>query len=484
MSSEIKTEGTELPVPPDFPVEWSEVHNPLPATPMSHSLSEVSSGAGMERVAKEAGRNTSGRQSLVVNGYSYYPVSTGDQGKEDDQAERERTDEAISTIRRRWDEEMLPALKRDLKHMAGVDLGSATNQGLLDILDEFLEMANEHWYVHFLVVFPMHSAADRMVKKYQEVMGEIPEDEPSRLLQGIDNMSMVVGRALQELAETARSTHDAAAAFESGKTGDEILAALKDTPEAQEFLDALDRFLAEHGYRPASFDSIYPSWIEDPSFVLLNVKSYLASPSKDLLAEQRNLAEEAGEYLDRVLTAIGNEEEKTEDFLKVYEQAKELWPLKEDHSYYIDQGSVACLRMVVAEMGRRLSQRGILDEPDDVDYLTLDEAREALVAEASKGLQDVVVPLKTERERFIRVVPPQYIGTAPPEGLPGGNGDTPGSEDPNVLRGSPGSRGIYTGPARIVRGPEEFHRVQPGDVLVCTARARPGRLCLASWVHW
>lgn len=35
------------------------------------------------------------------------------------------------------------------------------------------------------------------------------------------------------------------------------------------------------------------------------------------------------------------------------------------------------------------------------------------------------------------------------------------------LRGTAGSTGIATGPARIVRGPADFSRVSPGDVLIC-----------------
>ncbi|MDX3108438.1 PEP-utilizing enzyme, partial [Nonomuraea angiospora] len=36
-----------------------------------------------------------------------------------------------------------------------------------------------------------------------------------------------------------------------------------------------------------------------------------------------------------------------------------------------------------------------------------------------------------------------------------------------ALAGTPGSRGTATGAARIVRGPGDFARVHPGDILVC-----------------
>lgn len=39
---------------------------------------------------------------------------------------------------------------------------------------------------------------------------------------------------------------------------------------------------------------------------------------------------------------------------------------------------------------------------------------------------------------------------------------------PVSLSGTPGSRGRATGIARIVRGPQDFPRVSPGDILICS----------------
>ena len=38
---------------------------------------------------------------------------------------------------------------------------------------------------------------------------------------------------------------------------------------------------------------------------------------------------------------------------------------------------------------------------------------------------------------------------------------------PAPLTGTPASRGIATGPARVVRGPADFAKVRPGDIIVC-----------------
>ncbi|MFE4463481.1 PEP/pyruvate-binding domain-containing protein [Oerskovia sp. NPDC056781] len=46
-------------------------------------------------------------------------------------------------------------------------------------------------------------------------------------------------------------------------------------------------------------------------------------------------------------------------------------------------------------------------------------------------------------------------------------GSAPRLGDRSLLRGTAGSIGVATGPARVVRGPADFSRVSPGDVLVC-----------------
>ena len=291
------TAGTEIPAPPDFPIEWeneedraklwqwSGDHAPLPSSTMSNSLSDASVSEGMERVAEEFGQKRSGgRNRIEVNGYSYYavepPAESKDEAKEDNGAEEARDEameERMAAVRRRWDDEWLPLLKRDLRRMVETDLQSPSEHDLLRVLDDFLVMSNEHWYIHFLVVYPVHAAANRLIAAYRELMGG-DEGEAMRLLQGLDNMSMVVGRALRELAGTASAEPRVAEAFEAGRSAAHILETLETLPEARGFLDALDAFLREHGYRPASFDSINPSWIEDPSFVILTVKGYMAGP--------------------------------------------------------------------------------------------------------------------------------------------------------------------------------------------------------------
>ncbi|WP_225878558.1 PEP/pyruvate-binding domain-containing protein [Spongiactinospora rosea] len=78
------------------------------------------------------------------------------------------------------------------------------------------------------------------------------------------------------------------------------------------------------------------------------------------------------------------------------------------------------------------------------------------IAEVRGGPQDVEWAIAGGR---VWILQARSITAALPSRAPG--------EVQAALAGTPGSRGTVTGPARIVRGPGDFARVRPGDILVC-----------------
>jgi pyruvate,water dikinase len=62
--------------------------------------------------------------------------------------------------------------------------------------------------------------------------------------------------------------------------------------------------------------------------------------------------------------------------------------------------------------------------------------------------------------------PPLITGELSKFFNPVANINTDPLEERNVLRGTAGSPGMHTGPAKVILTPESFDSVQPGDVLV------------------
>lgn len=302
-------------VPPDFPVEWEteedptllwrwdDIHSPLPASPMAVSVADSRTSRQAEHGGDELrrpGRSLRRR----INGYSYSASVPEDIPADVSAAFAEALANAVRTTRGRWDAELLPALKTDLRHMQGLDLHEASDTELLQYLDEFLDLQAKHWRFHGLVVTPVHAAVDKLAERCRQIMGDAPDDEPYKLVQGLPNKSLETDQALQDLATIARDGVETAPVFAAGHDPSTILRRLKETQQGRSFLDRLDRFLAVYGYRPTGFDFLFPAWVEDPTFVILNVRSYVESPPRAIQAEQAALASESEVYLQRVLDRL------------------------------------------------------------------------------------------------------------------------------------------------------------------------------------
>jgi len=112
-------------------------------------------------------------------------------------------------------------------------------------------------------------------------------------------------------------------------------------------------------------------------------------------------------------------------------------------------------------LAERLTARGVIAEPDDIFFLTRAEI-EAIVSDGAMAKPPeqpaalaVARKAEMERSRNVRLPSLIYGNEAPLLGT-----------DEAKLRGVATSRGTYTGPVRVVRGLEDFDRLQPGDVLV------------------
>jgi pyruvate,water dikinase len=159
-------------------------------------------------------------------------------------------------------------------------------------------------------------------------------------------------------------------------------------------------------------------------------------------------------------------------------------------SRYIDETelpvieALGLVRYVAMEIGRRLVARGAVRAIDDVLFLSDEE----LLAAARSGRVDADIARR--RGEFLWAqshTPPAFYGPAPappPDTryVPGdartlmeavmwfmthAAPERPAPDADGSLRGIPASPGRVTGTVRVIRDPSEFHRLEPGDVMVC-----------------
>jgi phosphohistidine swiveling domain-containing protein len=138
--------------------------------------------------------------------------------------------------------------------------------------------------------------------------------------------------------------------------------------------------------------------------------------------------------------------------------------------------SYGLLRGTFLTLGARFVARGLVDRPDDVFYLTLDEVRELAVSTtagdppgngavaAPNGLEEppraVVARRRREVEEAADLEVPEIV-----------RGDTfvpcrRAAGARSSLAGTGASPGVVRARARVILGSEDFSRVRPGDVIV------------------
>lgn len=127
------------------------------------------------------------------------------------------------------------------------------------------------------------------------------------------------------------------------------------------------------------------------------------------------------------------------------------------------------MRGAVLRIGELFVERGLLQTAADVFFLYRDEVLAALDGGDLPAATSISYR-RSEREEQAKLVPPMAIGTWNPmikkmvDGYPAMFGAK--VSETAIVSGVPASPGIATGPVRIIRGPHEFDRLQPGDVLV------------------
>ncbi len=298
------------------------------------------------------------------------------------------------------------------------------------------------------------------------------------LLSGLTgNVTVATNRALWWLAAQARP-HDQlrqaiTALAKTDLSDDGWRAQLAALPGGPAFLAGLDDFLQAYGHRSPRYEMMHPTWLEQPGQILDMVRLYLDEAVTDPgegEAQQAAAQVEAAEAARRRLPLP-----KRLIFDRVLPLAQTYFRLRENQQFYLTM-SLPTLRRILLILGRRLQVSGKLHEAEDVFFLENRELRALAAQLAGLPAEGAALPsdpaqLVAERQtvlaRYQTMTPPVHLG----DGVDGEDtavtGDTVTSA--NTLRGIPASRGTANGRACLVRGPEDFGKLQPGEILVAPA---------------
>jgi phosphohistidine swiveling domain-containing protein len=178
-------------------------------------------------------------------------------------------------------------------------------------------------------------------------------------------------------------------------------------------------------------------------------------------------------------------DENKAEFDELLNEARTMYGIRDERGVFSDIWAAGIMRRAALAAGRRLAEKGRINDPEHIIDADLDEMR-ALILGTNGPSADELAERHEWRTSHDAKDAPASLGPPPPEppdssGLPPAVarvmrammttldavfGSSQEEHEADLLRGLAASGGTYEGPARRVAGPTEFDRIQKGDVLV------------------
>jgi pyruvate,water dikinase len=389
----------------------------------------------------------------------------------------EKLAEKVPTVGKTWEEEWKPAVSAKNLALKTEDWSKLSDDELVAKLDELTDYMRYQWWIHGHVNFVLLSSS-AFCDLYDKVVQPEEPTEAYRMLQGFRTTSVDAARGLWRLSRTALASPTLKELFET-KQGEELLAGLDESEEGRDFRRQLDEFLFEYGWRhDAVYDLADVPWHENPTIPLRNVRTMMELPDSEdpELQYQANVAARE-DLFAKLRERLADDPDTMAKLDELYEAARYSFPLTEDHAFFIDQLYIAVFRRFILAVGDRLVAKDLVDERDDVFFLTRGEVVDALASGGDR--RAVVAERRASFERAASVSPVSPLGTPPPPAEVADPymdavvtrllGVRPPEEntDPDVLKAVAGSPGQYTGPARVCRSlAQATDELEEGEIMV------------------
>ncbi len=289
-----------------------------------------------------------------------------------------------------------------------------------------------------------------------------------RLLAGIEVDSGAPSHAMWELSRLAQTSEEVSEAFAAGP--DRVLEVLRaaDSEAARTFLEEFDTFLFEHGARAQNeYDPYSTSWEVKPRIALAAIDLMRRS---DESQAPTNRTDTAIAERDRIVADIRvrvADDAETAGLFEAALQSAQVFLSGRERAKTNVVTVINEMRVALRELGRRLVERGVIDEVSQVFMLTnaeLDRVR--LEPESMKA----VIAERWETFQSLFDYEPVFIvnGRVPALSEMTRRGDKGLAQAlvGAVLTGAAGSGGTATGRARVILDAADPEGLEPGDILI------------------
>jgi phosphohistidine swiveling domain-containing protein len=387
-----------------------------------------------------------------------------------------------------WQTRYLPEIKANFKYLDTFDTENATLPELMVYLEEAIDIQERHFRLHWILNLAQFQSSLTFQILAGQIIPNVDGALIGRILISLEDRNWDSVHDLWKLKEDVKANSELKLIFDANDTATGIIPALKACPVGQEFMDRVQEYLKEYGYKPLyTHEYIYKLWVEDPAPCIETIKGYLVS-DYNFPAEYNKIKKDQQSAMEELRRLVPQDTptEKCEELMEAMRLAVKMMPLTPDHHYYFDQGTFARMRLVLMGIGRKMVKEGLLRDPGDIMYLEYDQLRFYVgnpKTDSTPDGYDGIAVIKEARRKWedaFKVTPRDWVGTVTkwnmyeeiyhtlwgyPERF---ERSRDGKKQPaDKVDGLPAAAGIAEGIARVVKEPAEFDQVQKGEIMIC-----------------
>ncbi|RCK74813.1 MAG: Phosphoenolpyruvate synthase [Anaerolineae bacterium] len=387
-----------------------------------------------------------------------------------------------------WQQRYLPEIKRNFEYLDTYDTKNASLQELMVFLEEAIDIQERHFRLHWILNLAQFQASLTFQILAKELIPDVDGALLGRILISLEDRNWDSVRELWQLKEEVKANPELKQIFDSKETASAIIPALQTTPSGRAFMEKVQAYLKEYGYKPLyTHEYIYKLWVEDPTPCVETIKGYLVS-DYNFPEEYEKIKNDQQSAMRELMEKVPADApaEKKEALQEAMRLAVKMMPLTPDHHFYFDQGTFARMRLVLLAIGRKMVEMGLLRDAEDIMFLEYDQLRYYVAnpkSESNPNGYDGISVIKEARRKWedaFKITPRDWVGTVTrwnmyeeiyhtlwgyPERFERAREGKKEAADKVI--GLPAAAGVAEGYARIVKSPDEFDQVKRGEIMVC-----------------
>ncbi len=342
-----------------------------------------------------------------------------------------------------------------LEELGGTQVEKLFDAELFDLYEQLIR--EDYWRVESSYFEHIYDNSNIQTLFKESLQKAAPKADFLNLVIGLENLSHM--RPNYELWSISRKilADASAAAYWEGASTFEIARHLKEQPGRGE-LAGLAEYLEKYGYHSTrELDITTPNYAEDSSFCIESLKRLL---KLDDGHDPKGLNERQVRQFEQEKTALleslpKRKRKKMSD--KLEQMRRFLWWREELRDYSTQMYHQ--IRRVCLEVASRLMTKRVIDAPDDVFFMTVDD----LIALLRQEMTPTDARKKIAHNRL-------YYDSFRNYGNPADIGfDTrreEAEESDSAFRGIACSGGVVEGIAKVIRDIDDTQRLEKGDILV------------------